>query len=373
MVCDSSNTLLEFRGKLIEKMQLKNQVYVFTPEITQDTTRQRLNEMGVIVKENKLNGSNVSVFSDLTFISSLYKVIREVKPDVFFPYALKPVVYGTFLAKLCKVKLIAPMLTGLGYNFTEGNVSNKLVVKITQSLLKFSLKSSPKLNVIFHNKDDAEKLRHLKIINSQHNIHVVNGSGVDLTHYAYTEPDIKAVTFLMIARLINAKGLGEYFKAAEIVKSKYPHARFQLVGDYAKNIDAISEELYQKIIAGSPIEYIGHVQDVRPLITKASVVVLPSYREGVPRALLESMAMGRAVITCDAPGCRETINLQNGRTNGFLIPPRDHIALASKMEYFVCNKENIIQYGKQGMEFAKEKFDVNLINDDMMRIMQLEN
>lgn len=371
IVCDSSNTLLEFRGKLIENMQMNNQVYIFTPQIAQGSTRQRLYELGVIIKENQLNGSNVSIFSDLNFISSLYKFIRDVKPDVFFPYALKPVVYGTFLAKLCRVKLIVPMLTGLGYNFTDGNVSNNLVVKITQSLLKFSLKSSPKLNVIFHNKDDVDKLLHLKIINAKHNIHVVNGSGVDLAHYAYTEPDIKVVTFLMIARLINAKGIEEYFKAAEIVKLKYPEARFQLVGDYAKNIDAISEELYQKIIAGSPIEYLGHVQDVRPLIANASAIVLPSYREGVPRALLESMAMGRAVITCDTPGCRETVNLQNGRVNGFLVPPKDHMALASKMEYFIRNKDNIIQFGKQGLALVKEKFDVNLVNHDMMRIMQL--
>lgn len=373
IVCDSSKTLLEFRGKLIEKMLKKNQVYIFTPEIVLNTIRSRLDELGVVVIENKLNGSNVSIFSDLNFIASLYKVIRNVKPDVFFSYALKPVIYGTFLAKLCGIKLITPMLTGLGYNFTDGNVSNKLVVNITKLLLKYSLQHYPELHVIFHNKDDAQKLLQLNIINSKHNIHVVNGSGVDLAHYSYIEPNVSTITFLMIARLINAKGLGEYFQAAKIIKSKYPEAKFQLVGDYDKNIDSISEELYQKITSGTTIEYLGHVSDVRPLIANSSVLVLPSYREGVPRSLLESMAMGRAVITCDTPGCRETVNSKSGRENGFLIPVKDHIALASKIEYFILNKDDIIQYGKQGLEYAKEKFDVHLINDDMMRIMQLQN
>jgi glycosyltransferase involved in cell wall biosynthesis len=373
IVCDSSKSLLDFRGKLIEKMQEKNQVFVFTPHITQDFTRDRLYQMGVIVKENKLNGSNISILSDLRFILSLYKLIKNIKPDILFPYTFKPVIYGTLLAKICKIKLIAPMLTGLGYNFTDGNVTNKLVVNITKLLLKFSLKPNSRLNIIFHNKDDAEKLLMLKILNKKHKIHIVNGSGVDLSHYSYTKPNINSITFLMVSRLINAKGLNEYFKAAKIIQSKYPQTIFKLIGDYDKNIDSISKELYQQLISGESIQYLGHVIDVRPAIESSSVVVLPSYREGLPRCILESMAMGRAIITCDSAGCRETVNQQNGMENGFLVPVKDPIALASKMEYFILNKDNIINYGNKGLAFAKEKFDVNLINNDMFRIMQLEN
>ena len=374
IVCDSSKSLLDFRGKLMERMQEKNQVYVFTPQINQEFIRNQLYEMGVIVHESKLNGSNVSVLSDLNFILSLYKLIRSIKPDVFFPYTFKPVIYGTLIAKVCRLKLIVPMITGLGYNFTEGTKSNKVVVGITKLLLKICLKANPKLNLILQNKDDAQMLIDLKIIKPEQNIFVVNGSGVDLSYYAYKEPNIHAVTFLMISRLINAKGINEYFEAAQIIKSKYPNCTFQLIGDYDKNIDSISNDLYQKIVSGNIIDYLGHVNDVRPAITNSSVVVLPSYyKEGVPRALLESMAMGRAIITCDSSGCRETVNLKRGRENGFIIPVKDPITLASKMEYFILNKDKIVNYGKEGLAFAKEKFDVNLINDDMLKIMELEN
>lgn len=373
IVCDSSKSLLDFRGKLIEKLLEKNQVYVFTPIIKDNAIRQQLNQMNVIVRESNLDGSNVSVFSDLQFIIALRKQIRNIKPDIFFPYTLKPVIYGTLLAKRSGVRRIVPMITGLGYNFTKGNKTNKLVANLTKLLLKVSLKSDPRMSLVLQNKDDAQELLDLNIINPKQNVHVVNGSGVDLTHYAYTEPNVNSVTFLMIARLINAKGVKEYFEAAKKLKSKFPNVKFQLVGDYDKNIDSISEELYQQIIAGDIVDYIGFVNDVRPLIANASLVVLPSYyREGVPRSLLESMAMGRAVITCDSPGCRETVNDDPIKSNGFLIPIKDPIALANKMEYFIMNKEEIINYGKKSLVFAKEKFDVNLINKDMMKIMELD-
>ena len=148
IVCDSSRSLLDFRGRLIEKMQQHNQVYVFTPKIEQESVRSRLDKMGVITYESKLNGSNVSILSDLQFIFSLYKLIRKIKPDIFFPYTFKPVIYGSLIAKICKVSLITPMLTGLGYNFTENSSSNKLIVKITRFLLKLSLKPAPHLNII---------------------------------------------------------------------------------------------------------------------------------------------------------------------------------------------------------------------------------
>lgn len=373
IVCDSSKSLLDFRGKLMEKMQINHQVYVFTPKITQKSISDRLHQMGVEIYESSLNGSNVAILSDLVFMVSLFKLLKAIKPDVFFPYTLKPVIYGTVLAKICKVKLIVPMLTGLGYNFTDGNHGNKIVIGLTKLLLKLSLKPRSQLNIVFQNKDDAQKLITLGILGPKHHIHVVNGSGVDLNHYTYTKPSLRKITFLMISRLINAKGLNEYYEAAKAMHLKYPLIRFKLIGAHDKNIDGLKKGLYQQLLSGNPIQYLGQLDDVRPAIKEASVVVLPSYYgEGVPRSILESMAMGRAVITCDSVGCRETVNQQAGKENGFLVPIKDSVALASKMEYFILNKNKIINYGYKGLAFAKEKFDVNLINNDLFRIMQLE-
>jgi len=373
IVCDSSRSLLDFRGKLIEKMQQHNQVYVFTPKIEQESVRKRLAELNVITHESKLDGSNVSILSDLRFIFSLYKLIRQIKPDIFFPYTFKPVIYGSFLAKICKVKLIAPMLTGLGYNFTDNATSNKLIVKITRLLLKLSLKPNPGLNIIFQNKDDSERLIDLKILNKKHQVYVVNGSGVDLSHYNYSKPNTSPITFLMVARLINAKGIKEYYDAAKLIRSRFPQTVFKLIGPYDSNIDAIDPNLYHDIASGDTIQYMGQVDDVRPDIERSSVMVLPSYYgEGVPRSVLEGMAMGRAVITSDSVGCRETVNNNPKQANGFLIPVKDAGALANKMEYFINNSDDIIAFGSNGHEFAKTKFDVNIVNAELFKIMQLQ-
>jgi len=354
-------------------MQQNNQVYVFTPKIEQESVRKQLQDMGVITHESKLDGSNVSILSDFRFIHSLYKLIKKIKPDIFFPYTFKPVIYGSFLAKLCKVKLIVPMLTGLGYNFTDNTSNNRLVVKITRLLLKLSLTPNPRLNIVFQNKDDANRLIDLKILNKTNQVYVVNGSGVDLTHYNYSPPNTSTITFLMISRLINAKGIKEYYDAAKQIRNRFPNTEFKLIGPYDPNIDSINTNLYEEIKSGKIINYIGQVDDVRPNIETASVIVHPSYYgEGVPRCVLEGIAMGRAVITCDSVGCRETVNHDPEKANGFLIPVRDSNALASKMEYFIQNKEEIIKFGNKGREFAKEKFDVNLINSDLFKIMQLE-
>jgi glycosyltransferase involved in cell wall biosynthesis len=265
------------------------------------------------------------------------------------------------------------MLTGLGYNFTDNSSSNKLIVKITRLLLKLSLKPNPHLNIIFQNKDDSERLIDLKILNKKHQVYVVNGSGVDLSHYNYSKPSTSPITFLMVSRLINAKGIKEYYDAAKMIRNRFPQTVFKLIGPYDSNIDAIDPDLYQIIAAGDTIQYIGQVDDVRPDIERSSVMVLPSYYgEGVPRAVLEGMAIGRAVITCDSVGCRETVNNDPEQANGFLIPIKDADALASKMEYFINNSADIITFGSKGHEFAKTKFDVNIVNSELFKIMQLQ-
>jgi glycosyltransferase involved in cell wall biosynthesis len=372
IACDSSRTLLEFRGKLIEELLNKNDVYVFTPRISQQHVRERLKIMNVTVYENELNGSNVSIFSDLKYIVQLYKVIKEIKPDIFFPYTFKPVIYGTIVAKLCKIGCITPMLTGLGYNFTDKSAKKRLVTSITKILLKFSLGVNKRLRIIFQNKDDYQKLVSSGIIGLKHQAFVVNGSGVDLTDYTYSVPETKSISFLMISRLINAKGIKEFYEAAKLIRQKFPQAVFKLIGSYDANIDAIDHELYDRIRSGTVLQYIGQVDDVRPYIKDASILVLPSYYgEGVPRCILEGMAMGRAVITCDSVGCRETVNPSAKQRNGFLIPIKNISALAAKMEYYIRHTKNILTYGLNGRKFAEQKFDVNLVNADMLKIMEL--
>jgi len=373
IACDSSRSLLDFRGKLIEALVESNDVAVFTPLIEQAHIRAKLDSLGVTIFENGLNGSNVSILSDLKYIVHLYRVISKYKPDVFFPYTLKPVIYGTLVANFSNISLVTPMLTGLGYNFSDGGSGNSLVKRITHTLLKVSLSSRKKLKLILQNSDDYQTLLNHKIINSKSEAFVVNGSGVDLSHYDYSVPDAKNISFLMVSRLINAKGVNEYYEAAKAIRAKFPGVKFRLIGAYDDNIDAIDKELYEKIKSGDVIEYSGHVNDVRACIKEASIIVLPSYYgEGVPRCILEAMAMGRPVITSNSVGCKETVNIHPNHVNGFLVPVKNVQALAAKMEYFIKNTADIVEFGLRGRNYAREKFDVYKVNHQMLNIMELQ-
>jgi len=370
IACDSSRSLIDFRGRLIEALVVHNDVSVYTPRIYSKNIRDRLNHLEVAVYENDLEASNVSLFSDIKYIYDLYLTIKRVRPDVFFPYAFKPVIYGSLIAKFCNVTKITPMLTGLGNNF-YGNQSKPLIKRITQTLLKRALASKGDMRVILQNKDDEDTLRRLEIIEKDSKVFVVNGSGVDLSFYAYSKPRNQQVVFLMISRLINAKGVKEFYDASLSIVGKYPDVKFQLIGPVDNNIDSISDTLFNQIQNGTTIEYLGEVSDIRPHIEKSSVVVLPSYYgEGVPRCILESMAIGRAVITTDSVGCRETVSYLNGKKNGFLVPVKDVSALVESMEYFMKHKEDIIRYGENGRTLAAQKFDVDHVNRHMMDILE---
>ena len=371
IACDSYRTLLGFRGKLMEALLQNNEVAVFTPKIYHDEVKNKLLNMGIEVYENNLDGSNVSFFSDIKYMFRLFQVIRQSKPDTFFPYTLKPVIYGSFIAKMCRVKHIVPMLTGLGYNFMSGNDKTPLIKQMVRAMLKFSLKLNANAALILQNKDDFQTLINQGIIDQNVKAHVVNGSGVDLSHYVFSKPNPQNIVFLMISRLINAKGVREYFDAAERVKSIYPHVKFKLIGPYDPNIDSIDPDLYQNIISGEIIDYLGEVNDVRPHIKESSVLVLPSYYgEGIPRSLLEGMAMGRAIITCDSVGCKETVDLSENSQTGFLVPIKNVKALTDKIQHFIQNPSDTLLFGKNGREYARKKFDVNKVNKQMLEILE---
>lgn len=370
IACDSSRSLLHFRGRLIEELAKKNHVAVFTPTITQDSIKEELDKMGVMVYENNLDASKVSIWSDIKYILSLFKVMMRVKPDVFFPYAFKPVIYGCLIANIQGVKRIVPMLTGLGNNFINSESQSSFLKKLTRTLLKLSLRNRKKTRIILQNADDHETLLRYKTISNKNEVTIVNGSGVDLSYYDFSEPDLQEVVFLMISRLINAKGISEFLEAAKLIHSKSSNVNFLLVGPYDENIDAIDGDLYQEIQSSKIVRYIGEVQDIRPYIKQSSVVVLPSYYgEGIPRCILEAMAMGRAILTTNSVGCKETVNNDLGKQNGFLIPAKNAKALASKMEYFLQNPRDIAVFGNNSREYAQQRFDVNLVNQQMLNVL----
>jgi glycosyltransferase involved in cell wall biosynthesis len=370
IACDSPKSLFDVTGKLVKRMTEKHKVYVFIPKITQQHIRDKLIALNVIIYEVELDGGSISFYSDIKYCWRLYQTLKKVRPDVFFPSTLKPVIYGTLLSKHLKINLVTPMLSGLGYNFSKAG-SSRLVSKVVRLLLKAGLSESKHLRIILQNKDDHQTLLKSGVLTIKHAVFVVNGPGVDLGHFLYCRPEVDTVSFMMAARLINAKGISEYFEAARIIKQRYPEMQFKLIGSYSPNIDAIPISLLKEIKGSNIVTYLGDVEDVRPHIKDSSVVVLPSYYgEGIPRSLLEGMAMGRAIITCDSVGCRETVE-KGPKLNGTLIAIANVPELVAAMEFYLDHKSSILDHGINGYELALKKFDIDLVNAQMLDVMKL--
>jgi len=195
---------------------------------------------------------------------------------------------------------------------------------------------------------------------------MINGSGVNLDYFVPSPLPAPAVTFLLTARFIRAKGVFEYLAAAKNLKQKYPQLEFLLVGWFENKDEALDQAALQPYIDAEVIRYLGKLDDVRPALAQTSVFVLPSYREGTPKGVLEAMASGRAIITTDVPGCRETVI---DGDNGWLVPARDVTALCAAMEKFITQPSLIATMGQRSREIAVSKYDVKKVNQVILSAM----
>lgn len=360
-------SLLNFRGPLIRDMiGAGHSVSVGAPDIDA-TTRGDLEKLGASVHEVPLHRNGTGIRSDLAYLRALWRLIKHLQPDILLTYTIKPNIWGAFAAARAGVASAA-MVTGLGYAFAAsgGSMKSRAARWIARRLYRAATKRNTR--VIFQNPDDRDDFVSQGCLADRSKIGMVNGSGVDLAHYQRA-PLPKAPTFLMIARLLVSKGVREYAEAARHLRKRYPDARFVLVGPHDEGLDAIDPSEFQAWIDEGLIEWPGPANDVRPAIREAAVYVLPSYREGTPRSVLEAMAMGRPIITSDAPGCRETI--RDG-VEGFLVPPKDSKALSDAMERFLLDPDLIPVMGEAAYARAVDKYAVERVNRQMMKLLGLE-
>ncbi|WP_236688340.1 glycosyltransferase family 4 protein [Photobacterium kishitanii] len=241
-----------------------------------------------------------------------------------------------------------------------------ILVFIVVNLYRIALKNAK--SVIFQNHDNMNLFIDKGIVDKS-KCYVVNGSGVDLKHFKLTSLT-KEPNFLLIARLLGDKGIREYVKAAKLIKGKYPNALFELVGPEDPSIDGITIDRVNKWTDSGYIQYKGSSNDVRPFIKKCNIFVLPSYHEGMPRTVLEAMAMGRPILTTDVPGCRETV--MNGE-NGWLVEKANFEQLAERMIWFIENQDQWKVMGQKSYSIANEKFDVHKVNAEILKIMGISN
>lgn len=299
-----------------------------------------------------LSAQRKSPLADLLLLYELYRIYRKEKPDIVFHYTIKPNIYGSMAARWAGTKSI-PTITGLGYAFLHGQLLNHAA----RLLYKIAFKKVP--ITIFHNPSDRSFFLEEGIV-ARVNARLIPGSGVNTNHYRpLPKPHREKRIFLFIGRLLIDKGIREYVAAARQLKALAQGAECWVVGQLDANSSAcISKSQLLKWVADHDIRYFGSIMDVRPYIKQADVLVLPSYREGMPRAVLEAMSMGRPVITTDTAGCRDTID----EHCGLLVPVKDSLALAEAMAQFYHYDDEVLkEMGEAARKRVLKLFDEKII------------
>ncbi len=359
-------SLVTFRGPLMQDMaNMGHEVIACAPESPAHVVA-ALNKMGVVYRKVFIERTGTNPMSDLKTFFSLRELFLELQPDIVLSYTIKPVIYGSLAAEAANVPNIYSMITGAGYVFGNSSSKQKLIKVVTVPMFRAALRTNTK--VFFQNPDDRTLFLDMKLVSGDEQCVLINGSGVDVDYYWETPPVTDRIVFLLIARLIREKGIFEYVGAARLIKKKYPDVVFNLLGPFDTNPTAISEEQVREWQDDEIIDYLGETTDVRPFIAESSVYVLPSYREGTPRTVLEAMSMGRPIITTDVPGCRETVI--DGK-NGYLVPVKDVDAFVETMERFILNPEIIPVMGRESRRIAVDKYDVRKINEVILDAMGL--
>ena len=371
LIAGFADSLINFRWDLICALQAKGlEVHVAAPEISSSpTTLEKLRNNGVFAHDVPMQRTGTNPIEDFKTLIALRQLMQQVRPDYVMAYTIKPVIYGMLAAASTGVPNRAALITGLGYAFqdSEGSTKQNLIRRVTRQLYARALSAADL--TFFQNEDDQKLFTDLGIIRPGQNTVVVNGSGVNTEKFSPQPlPEGDEVHFLLIGRLLKDKGVREYVEAARRVKQQYPQAVFNLVGFLDSNPSSVTQQELDQWVNEGTVKFWGKLSDVRPAINACHVFVLPSYREGTPRTVLEAMATGRAIITTDAPGCRQTV--ENGY-NGWLVPVQSAEKLAEAMERFLSEPALIQQMGQASLEISRNKYDVNIINDFMLNQLKI--
>jgi glycosyltransferase involved in cell wall biosynthesis len=350
-----AKSLLRFRGALLETLTaLGHEVHTCSGEPDRTTT-EALSERGIFFHPVPLERSGTNLVDDARYALALRSLLRAVDPELVLSYTLKPAVYASLAAQERGIRAAA-MITGAGQALTTGGgLSARTVAAGLRRLLAFSLSSCEV--VFFQNPDDLREFVGRGLASERQSV-LLDGSGVDIEEFRATEPPLEPLRFLTMARLLRDKGILDYAEAARRLRVN-AGVRFSLLGPREPGSRGLTDEELD-FVQSCSVEYLGEAEDVRPYLQACSAFVLASYyREGQPRSVLEALASGRAVITTDAPGCRETV--QPGY-NGFLVPPRRPDLLAQAMQRFVDDRSLVTRMGAASRRVAELRYDVRRVN-----------
>lgn len=370
IIGNAALSMVNFRGPLIRALSRRGvEIFAVAPGYT-DILREEVTAAGAKAIEISLERAAMRPARDMMDFLRLAAILRRLRVDATLSYFSKPVIYGSLAAGLARIPRRFALIEGLGYVFESMGKHEAIRRRALRAVVAYMYRHALALNerVFFLNPDDVRDFVKRGVVAAE-KVQRLDGIGVDLSHYAPVPAVTEPVTFLLIARLLAAKGIREYVAAAERVKSRYPKTRFLLLGGLDPNPGALKQSEVQAWAQDGLVEWPGEVSDVRAWIAQASVYVLPSYyREGVPRSILEAMAMGRPIITTDWVGCRETVVPGE---NGFLVPVENVEAVTQTMLRFVAQPSLISSMGQSSRRIAEERFDVNKVNSVILNAMGL--
>ncbi len=310
-----------------------------------------------------LNRSGQNLFQELTSLWSLYRLFRILKPELVHLITIKPVIYGGIAARIAGVGAVLSAVTGLGYVFINEHGTTSTLRKLVSALYRFVF-GHPNIRVLFENEADCHNFCNSAIVQAEKTV-VVHGAGVDLSHFCYVPESEGRIKVVFAARLLKDKGVVEFLSAvAQLGHLK--NVDFILAGDTdPDNPASLSEQELSKIRATGQVKVIGFCQDVASLFKSSHLIVLPSYREGLPKVLIEAAACGRAVITSNVPGCRHVIIPEK---TGLLVPVKDVDALAEAMAKLIADNSIRQEFGRAGRLLAEERFGQQQIGQIYMNL-----
>ena len=319
---------------------------------------QYLENLGLIVHPFSFTRSGKNIFSELHSIVRLYKKVTEIKPDLVHLVTIKPVLYGGIVSRLSRVPCVVSAISGLGFLFIERKgLIPRLLLKTVLFLYRLAMKH-PNQKVIFQNPTDMKALVDAGGVSIE-KVRMIRGSGVDLQQYPMRPESTGVPIVIMVSRLLEDKGVFEFVEAARTLKSRGIHAVFKLVGEPDfENPESINDEQVRLWQDEAVIECLGFRSDIAEQFSQAHIVVLPSYREGLPKVLIEAAACGRAIVTTDVPGCRDAIE---AGVTGILVPARNPLALSEAIEKLISEPRLRQQMGQAGRDLAEREFSIDKV------------
>ena len=303
-------------------------------------------------------------FSDIHSIYQLIKLFRLLKPEVIHNVGLKMSLISSIAAFIARVPVAINAYTGLGYVFSSNDILARVIRLLLNSPLKY-LNHRASTWVVFQNEDDEALFENSNLINKERTL-LIKGSGVDVNEFPFSDELPGQLKVMLASRLLWDKGVGEFIEASRQLKISYPEVTFVLVGDVdEQNPLSLTKEIIDSWVNEGFIEWWGHKQNMPEVLKLAHIVALPSYREGLPKVLLEAASIGRALVATDAPGCREIV--RDG-VNGFLVQAKESKYLAEAIEKLILNKELRTQMGLKSREIIETELSSEIINKQFIEL-----